>query len=132
FQKRQAALLRAARSTTRSRRTARRRAVHPARGRAWLDVCAERSAGRADTDSLRTARITGAQRALFPRHESCGELVHAQRKPVRAAGRSSFSLRANYLSTDRASYRRGDVAFPEPSFRIAAGDVYRTFARARE
>src|SRR4029077_1255414 len=97
-----------------------------------LDVRSQRFAGRAIPDTLRAAGITCTKSALFARHESGGELVHAKRKPFRTAGRSAFSLRAHYLSADRAPYRRGDVPFPEPSFRIAAGNVCGNLAGAGE
>src|ERR1700720_4290446 len=84
-----------------------------------------------DAYTLRTARVSGAQRALLARHESSRALVYSPGKSVRAAGGSAISFCSYNLPVDRAPYRRRHVALSQSSRGVAAGVVRGNLARAR-
>src|SRR5207302_4464572 len=106
-----------------------RRTLHVARGRTRLDLRAQRFARWPVPDTLRAARITGAQSALFARHRPGGQLVHPPREPFCSARRSTVSVCTYNLSSDRASYGGWYVAILTSSRRTPAGNVRRNFAR---
>src|ERR1700693_3071877 len=109
----------------------RRRAVHLTRRWARLASRPTRFAGRADADALRTARVTGEERALLARYQSGRELVYAKRESFRAAGRSALSICPNDLSPDRTPHCRREVALSAASRGITGRVVRGNVARAR-